>query len=117
MLQRHPNQAIQVLIVWEPILMTDWGRPGAAALKRIPDPRVRQFWDPRHVVAAALRRAGKGKTPSPEPECCMAKGFYWDDAILYAKGAKWGDQPDAKFWNGPVFRVEPELEKTLSQLP
>ncbi len=103
-----------MLVVWEPILATDWGPPGASALARIPDSRVRQFWDPKHIVAGALNEAAKQKPPQPEPDCCIQRGFYWDEAILYAPRAHWRDVPEFAFWNGPVARIIPGLEKSFN---
>jgi len=104
---------VRVLVVWEPILATDWRSPSGSTMARIPDKRVRQFWDPKHVVAGALNEIAKQKPPHPEPSCCMQKGFYWDEAILYAPHAHWKDEPNATFWNGPVARIISGLEKTL----
>jgi hypothetical protein len=106
-----------VLVVWEPILATDWTSPSRNALARIPDQRVRQFWDSKHVVANALNKIVKQKSPKPEPSCCVQNGFYWDDAILYESRAHWVDEPTSVFWNGPVVRIIPELEKALSEQP
>jgi len=106
-----------VLVVWEPILATDWKSPSGNTLARIPDRRVRQFWDSKHVVAAGLNEIIKQKPPQPVPSCCVQKGFYWDDAILYAPHARWNDAPASIFWNGPVARIIPALEKALNEQP
>lgn len=108
---------MRVLVVWEPILATDWQPPGGAALGRIPDRRVRQFWDPNHIVATALNEIVKQKPPQPNPDCCIAKGFYWDEAILYPAAARWTNIPASAFWNGPVYRIIPGLEKALKEQP
>lgn len=108
---------MRVLVVWEPILATDWRSPSPNTLGRIPDRRVRQFWDPKHVVASALNVIAKQKPSQPEPSCCVQKGFYWDDAILYARHAHWKDEPTSVFWNGPVARIIPGLEKALDDQP
>jgi hypothetical protein len=105
---------VHVLVVWEPILATDWRPPGGAALGRIPDGRARQFWDPGHLVAAVLNKTAKEKPPQPQPACCIQKGFYWDEAILYLPHAHWKDAPESVFWNGPVFRIIPGLENALT---
>ncbi len=106
-----------MLVVWEPILATDWKSPSGNTLARIPDRRVRQFWDAKHVVASALNEIVKQKPPQPELSCCVQNGFYWDDAILYAPHAHWKDEPTAVFWNGPVVRIIPGLEKALNDQP
>jgi hypothetical protein len=104
-----------VLVVWEPILATDWRPPRGSTLARIPDTRVRQLWDPKHLVARALNEIAKQKPPQPEPDCCIRKGFYWDEAILYAPHSRWKDAPASVFWNGPVTRIIPGLEKALNE--
>ena len=105
-----------MLVVWEPILATDWRSPSGSTLTRIPDPRARQFWDPRHLVAQQLSRIVKEK-PQAEPDCCVNKGNHRDEAILYAPPSKWSDGPTLVFWNGPVVKVIPRLESMLRELP
>jgi hypothetical protein len=106
---------MRVLVVWEPILASDWRPPGGAALGRISDGRARQFWDPNHVVASALDEIAKKKPPEPPPACCFNKGFYWDTAILYAPHAQWKDEPSSVFWNGPVYRIIQGLESAFEK--
>jgi hypothetical protein len=117
MLARHAGRKVQVLVVWEPILPSDWRPPSGSALDRMSDGRVRQFWDPKHLVAGRLNDIVKRKPPRPDPGCCVQRGFYWDDAILYAPHAKWNDDPASVFWNGPVIRIIPDLERTLDDQP
>lgn len=97
--------------------MTDWRPPSGSTLARLPDQRVRQFWDPNHIVSEALKDMARDKPPQPNPECCRRKGVYWDDAIVFAPGARWEDRPVPAFWNGPVVRIIPGLEQAFkSQL-
>ncbi len=106
-----------MLVVWEPILATDWRAPSGATLARIPDRRARQFWDPKHLVTEELTRIAKQKSGQPEPDCCVTKGFHWDEVVLYAPLARWTDGPTPVYWNGPVFRIAPALEKAFKELP
>lgn len=106
---------MRVLVVWEPILATDWRRPGTRVLARIPDQRARQFWDPKHLVAEQLARMAQQKPGSLQPDCCVRKGFHWDEAILYPPHAHWSDRPEAVFWNGPVYRITASLDKALNE--
>jgi hypothetical protein len=103
-----------VLVVWEPILATDWRSPGHTALARISDKRAKQFWDPKHLVAQQLGQMAKDMPGQPKPDCCVNKGFFWDDAIVYAPDARWKAHPASVFWNGPVVDVMPDIEKALS---
>lgn len=105
-----------MLVVWEPILSTDWKSPSGSTLGRIPDTRARQFWDPNHLVAQQLSRAAKEK-PKPLPGCCLNKGINWDEAILYAPASTWSDEPIPTFWNGPVVKTIAGLERALHDLP
>jgi hypothetical protein len=78
---------------------------------------VRQFWDPKHVVSAELKDRATRNPPQPKPDCCVQKGFYWDETILYPAGMHWKDAPSTLFWNGPVVKVIPSLEGRLIGLP
>ena len=50
------------------------------------------------------------------PDCCIQKGFYWDEAILYPAGTHWKDATASMFWNGPVVRIIPNLENSLNEV-
>jgi len=77
-LKKHTGSRVTVFAVWEPILMTDMQRPGTSIMARIGDPRVRQFWDPDHAVAAAMKAGLKTR-----PDCCESDGVLWDLAAVY----------------------------------
>jgi hypothetical protein len=102
-----------VLVVWEPILFTDWTPPSASALGRIPDLRARQFWDPRHLIALAVSRTANRQPALPGPSCCIDHGFHWDEALLYPPGPHWNDAPAPAVWDGPVYKIIPRLEEAL----
>lgn len=103
-----------MLVVWEPILATDWKSPSSTNLARIADQRARQFWDPRHLVATALGDALRHESTPLRPTCCVNKGFYWDNAIVYPAGAHWENAPTPAFWNGPVYRIIAPLDNALT---
>jgi hypothetical protein len=105
-----------VLVVWEPILSTDWKSPSGSTLGRIRDKPARQFWDPKHLVAQQLSHTAKEKSQSL-PSCCLNKGNNWDEAILYAPRFKWSDEPIPAFWNGPLVKTISGLERALHDLP
>ena len=104
---------LHVLVIWEPILSSDWRPPTRYTLARIADARAQQFWDPQHSVANALHEITMRKPPSPAPACCIQHGFFWDQAIVYAPRTHWKDEPATVFWNGTVVRVIPGLEHSL----
>jgi hypothetical protein len=84
-------------------LPTDWRAPSGSTLDRLHDGRVQQFWDPKHDVSQALRQMASANPSEPRPN--SRKGFYWDQAILYAPHGKWGETSTPMFWQGPVFQV------------
>lgn len=103
-----------VLAVWEPILPTDWSAPGALALKRLNDRRVRQFWDPNHLVASAIK--GAEVSGNLHPDCCERKGFLWDLTAAYSPGARWGDAlPEPVVLNGPVVDTVIDLDGVVAK--
>ena len=105
---------MRVLVVWEPILPTDWRPPSGSALGRITDGRARQFWDPKHLVTSEVAEIAMRKRESA-PSCCVEKGFNWDEAILYAPNAHWKEEPVSAYWDGPVYKIIPGLEKAFNE--
>jgi len=101
---------IRVLVVWEPMLSTDWSRPSGMVQSRISDSRVIQYWDEHHVVAGELQHQ-----LSSEPDCCKRDGTLWDLLALYSKKAQWGKSSPV-FANGPVVDAAPLLEEKLAEL-
>ena len=86
MLRQEQSAGVRVLVVWEPMLPTDWSRPSGLVQSRIPDSRAVQFWDKDHLVAKGLR----DQFPSSQALCCERHGVLWDVAALYASGVHWG---------------------------
>ncbi len=103
-----------VFAVWEPILPTDWSAPGTSVLRRLNDRRVRQFWEPGHILAAAIKKAEV--SGSLHPDCCEGKGFLWDLTAAYPPGARWGDTlPEPVLLNGTVVKNAAALESIVAK--
>jgi hypothetical protein len=117
LLSGNSDASLRVLVVWEPMLVTDWETPGRGTLRRISDQRARQFWDPDHLVAQELNRFVNAHPEQKVPACCFDKGFHWDESILYAPHSQWKDAPPLAFWNGPVWKAAPDLENALRASP
>lgn len=100
-----------MVVVWEPILPTDWEPPRSSTLSRISDTRVRQFWDPKHLISAILKSRVTRRPSDRQPP---NEGYYWDMALLFAPNTKWENDPRPSFWQGPVYRVIPGLEAALA---
>lgn len=113
-MKRHAQKPVVVFAVWEPILPTDWSKPRTGVLARLSDRRVRQFWDPNHLVAIALKKAEGAGTL--HPACCEKSGFLWDLAAVYAPGAQWRELlPQPIFFDGAVFRKTQELNSVIEK--
>jgi hypothetical protein len=107
---------VRVFAIWEPILPTDWERPGAGVLSRLSDRRVAQFWDKQHLFSAELQRKLSSDAGHPRPSCCEQDGDLWDMVALYPGGARWdGSLPRAVFLDGPVMQAT-GLSKALGEL-
>ena len=100
-------------MVWEPILATDFGAPTTFVLRRAPDRRVHQYWDPGHVLAKQM--AADARPPQPKQECCTRSGNLWDMAAVYPKGVRWEDRmPIATVFNGPVVDITEAIKAALT---
>jgi hypothetical protein len=109
----HEHQLV-VFNVWQPILATDWGKPGTSALHRLSDVRVWQFWDADRLVARALERSSFGR--ERQPSCCFQRGIWWDFIAVYPPGAQWGDTlPEPVLLDGTVVDAAPAFEALLGR--
>lgn len=115
-LAKHQQRPIAVFNVWQPILATDWGQPGTAALHRLSDVRVRQFWDADHRVADALRQSFEKR--DAQPACCFQNGVWWDLMAVFPPGAEWGDTlPEPLLLEGTVDEAAPAFDALLNLRP
>ncbi len=98
-----------MLVVWEPMLPTDWSRPSGRVQSRISDPRVVQFWDKDHLVAKELQQQ-----LSSSQICCQRNGIIWDVAAVYTNNVQWGSSP--AFFGGAVLDVSREVRHRVSAM-
>jgi hypothetical protein len=106
---------VRVFAVWEPILATDWRKPGSGVLSRLTDSRVKQIWDPQHLIARRL--AKDARPPQPEPGCCTRDGILWDLVAVYPPDARWTEViPAAVLFDGAVVNMETDLETVVRKL-
>lgn len=111
-LTKHQDHPLVVFTVWQPILPTDWGKPGTGALRRLSDARVRQFWDADHRVARALEQSSQGR--ELQPSCCFHKGIWWDLMAVFPPGAEWSETlPEPVLLDGTVEEAAPAFDALL----
>ena len=108
-LKQNQSAGVRVLVVWEPMLPTDWSRPSGRVRSRISDPRVVQFWDRDHLVAKELRQQLSNSQIG-----CQRNGIIWDVAALYPNNVQWGSAP--VFFGGAVLDVAGDVRQRLSAM-
>lgn len=113
-LDKHKDAPVAVFTIWQPILPTDWARPRTHVLARLSDPRVRQYYDADHRVAAELgMMAGERQL---DPECCWDKGRPWDLLAAFPPGVEWRESlPAPVVFKGTVEDAAPDFEKLLTK--
>ena len=116
LLDKYPDADVRFLVVWEPVILTDLGRPMRAVRKPLADPRVMEFWDedrwlsPRMIERAALIARAKGEEPPLAPD-----DIAWDVIVQFAPGTLWEDPFPVPSWYGeePVVRSLSPVEEAL----
>jgi len=102
-LQQFTGEAVRALVVWEPVLISDWGSPSTATMGRIPDPRAAQFWDRRRLISHSMGEHDR-------------RSVVWDRILIYGAGALWKDRPPtALYQGGPVVKVTGPARAALAQ--
>lgn len=109
LLRATPAPKLQVFVVWEPILPTDWFTPTSGTLARISDPRAVQFWDHDHVVSRLLSSA----LPAGQPTCCRRRGALWDDIVLFPADRRLG-VASPSWISGPIVDSTATLRQQLA---
>ena len=84
---------MRAFVVWEPVLISDWGSPSASTLGRIPDARALQFWDNDRLISHSMGEHDR-------------RSVVWDQIMVYGAGPVWtGRPPEPLYRGGPVVRV------------
>jgi hypothetical protein len=101
---------VRVFVIWEPVLATDWRRPGPAQTSFIRDIRATHFWDYNRRLSALYYRLSSLATT--QNVGFSMKSVIWDAAFIYPPGVKWG--APATLMVAPVVRYRDELSRALS---
>ena len=105
-LNQFPNARLRLLVVWEPVLPTDWAAPSTSVLSRITDRRAAQFWDKGRLLSQKMRVSG---LQNP-----LAGPVVWDFVALFRPGVRWESSfPEPQFSGAPVADVIEELRRLL----
>lgn len=90
-LKELPGKSVRVLVVWEPVLATDWGAPSTASLHRLSDFRAAQYWDKDRLISKSLGEHDR-------------KTIVWDHIAVYPPGSTWKAKTPL-FADGPIVNV------------
>jgi hypothetical protein len=102
-LEEVAGEPVRTFVIWEPVLPTDWSSPSTAALRRISDIRVTQFWDKGRLISHSMGEHNR-------------RSVVWDYVAVYPAGPVWGDRPpQALYDGGPVVRVTEEVRAALTR--
>jgi hypothetical protein len=90
LLREINSQDVRVFVVWEPVLPTDFVAPSTAALARIPDARVAQYWDRKRALSHLLGERNRSTV-------------VWDHIAVYPPRTLWQDTlPKPIYSDNPV---------------
>ena len=113
------ERPIAVLVVWEPVIVTDLGPPPARVRRRACDTRVVQFWDPKRLVSqAAVQTAMAHRASLDLGDDLDADSIAWDIVAVFPPGIRWDEAFPIPSWYGaPVVAAAPELKTRLLAAP
>lgn len=118
LLRKYPQADVRVLVVWEPVILTDIGKPRDGVRQPLSDPRVTEFWDekrylsPRMIERAAIIARAQGEEPPLGPD-----DIAWDVIAIFPEGTLWEDPFPVPSWYGeePVVHSLGPVEEALSR--
>ena len=104
LLREINSKDVQVFVVWEPVRATDLGAPSTAALARLPDLRVAQYWDRKRALSHLLGEHNRSTV-------------VWDHIAVYAQGTLWQDTlPKPVYSDNPVRDVISGAKDSIQRL-
>ena len=104
LLEKQTDSHLRVFVVWEPVLATDLTAPSTITLRRIHDPRVKQYWDSNRTFSHAM---GEHDRPS----------VVWDYIAVYKPDQIWAETPpQPEFTGRPVVRFIEGAGKALQTI-
>jgi hypothetical protein len=104
LIDEHPDPGIRVMVIWEPVLVTDIRAPSTMTLKRISDARVSQYWDKERLLSHAMGEHDR-------------RTIVWDYIGIYEPGTVWNaPPPKAVFEDRPVVQVIGAARTALERL-
>jgi hypothetical protein len=102
-MQEFAGKPVRALVVWEPVLATDWLSPSTMTLSRLSDTRAAQFWDKGRLVSRSLGEHDR-------------RSIVWDYIAVYPPGTLWEDHaPEAPYHGGPVVQVAEVARASVTQ--
>lgn len=118
MLNRHRDWKLRVYVVWEPVRAADSIGPPSGTYKRVPDRRVRQFWDREKLLSQRMvKDILENPKLLPDSERVTEGTIIWDVAAVYAPKERWDHaMPKPEYYGRPVAEVSSDLEKRLAEL-
>jgi hypothetical protein len=102
-MQEFAGKPVRALVIWEPVLVTDWFSPSTMTLNRLSDTRAAQFWDKGRLVSHSIGEHDR-------------RSIVWDYIAIYSAGAIWEDRPpEAPYHGGPVVQVAEAARAAVAQ--
>lgn len=113
-LKAHPQAGVRVLVVWEPVLPTDWGAPSPSLTSFVGDRRAIHFRDRGRRLSAMLGGAGAVEKLARESKIDFGmKDVIWDVALVYPPGARWGEPAATAL--APVVDYSEDVAKAIAR--
>ena len=116
LLAEHPEADARVIVVWLPVILSDFGPPSRSVRKPLRDPRVIEFWDPdkwaspRMMERATMMVRARGEEPDFDPDDTA-----WDLIGLFPAGVVWEEPfPTPTWWGAPVVENLGPVEARLA---
>ena len=104
LLETQTDSHLRVFLVWEPVLATDLTAPSTITLRRVHDPRVKQYWDSNRVLSHAMGEHDR-------------RSVVWDYVAVYKPEQMWRDvPPQPEFTGRPVVRFIEGVRQTLQAI-
>ena len=116
--QDSATTPIKIYAVWLHVTHGDRQTPNSLVLAEMPDPRVRQYWDPYRLLSKTMvRDFPPDRTFEMADTTGGAVPLFWNLVAIWRPGATWGDKlPLPDFSGHPIIEHVAEFRRSMGEL-
>lgn len=108
---------LKIYAVWMHVTHSDHQIPNSLVLAEMPDPRVRQYWDPYRLLSKVMVHDYPPDRTLALADTTGGALLFWNVVAVWRPGVTWGERlPPPDFAGAPILEHVAEFRRRLGEL-